>query len=620
MRGCLSLCFVICAALGCAGGGPLPSEGGLAMPSLSSIEAPIPILPGSLVRAHGTLVGISDDVRLVMRDESEGSEVTLWRNGGAIDEELLFSLDSSGVAAFGVGVRNVEATLFEGDRHSESISLTIEIETSLAISLLPLGDSTVHRNDAFLLRGNGFLGAGEGSVTIGFSGTYTRARDAAVSSVNTRLPVAIADLVSRDRGFVVLSTALGGIEAGVFDGTVSLQSRLLEGQITSSDPRHVTLTFVDPEVFSFGSPTTSLGAYVRVLGAGFVGGAESSDEVTTLRLSGTFTDERGTERTLSSTELVPEFVSGSEVRFPLDAVPEETTLISSLFGAARGTFEGTIVPVTVKGTVEVEGYAAPLSLTLGPVTQVVLLQFLPGYFDSLLRFGLAQASSQIASGLVERVSAIFADYAVDVRLEAPEDFPRTGYSIVDIGGPDPSGRGLFGYDNSPGKDVGNLRLYDALGGVNAEQQMDGSPGYGGVFVESVLFYSAHPNLPPIMVGAAPDSDPLFDSVFDPVRERAATVEELRGIGNAARVEQVRAAVHAFSALIGETIAHELGHSFGLAQPYGSTTTYHDPNDEPGCLMEFGTNRPFGERAELDGFETTHLCADAPDYLESILGR
>ena len=33
---------------------------------------------------------------------------------------------------------------------------------------------------------------------------------------------------------------------------------------------------------------------------------------------------------------------------------------------------------------------------------------------------------------------------------------------VDIEGPDPNALGLLGYDNTPGKDVGNQRLFDRI--------------------------------------------------------------------------------------------------------------------------------------------------------------
>ena len=84
---------------------------------------------------------------------------------------------------------------------------------------------------------------------------------------------------------------------------------------------------------------------------------------------------------------------------------------------------------------------------------------------------------------------VYAGINVEFRTEPPLDFAQ--YAEVDIGGPDPNGLGLLGYDNTPGKDVGNSRLYDRIGGVNAATQGDGFPGYGGVFSDNFLGFSAH---------------------------------------------------------------------------------------------------------------------------------
>ena len=73
-------------------------------------------------------------------------------------------------------------------------------------------------------------------------------------------------------------------------------------------------------------------------------------------------------------------------------------------------------------------------------------------------------------------------------------------------------------------------------------------------------------------------------------------------------------------MIGETSAHELGHSLGLASPFGSRTTFHNAGNEPGCLMDSGSSRPLGERANEPGFTATHICGDGPEYLDEILGR
>ena len=69
-------------------------------------------------------------------------------------------------------------------------------------------------------------------------------------------------------------------------------------------------------------------------------------------------------------------------------------------------------------------------------------------------------------------------------------------------------------DNTPGKDVGNLRLSDSIGGSNAEVQEDGAPGYGGVFIESYLWWSSHPELSLERPAGAPPVDPLFDEILN----------------------------------------------------------------------------------------------------------
>jgi hypothetical protein len=254
------------------------------------------------------------------------------------------------------------------------------------------------------------------------------------------------------------------------------------------------------------------------------------------------------------------------------------------------------------------------------VRQVVHLRFLPGFYDSLERFGLGSAAGgPIEEAIVQRIESIFEGVNLDVRLEEPDDFDPTAFAIVEIGGPDPNGNGLFGYDNSPGKDIGNVRLFDRIGGANAETQADGYPGYGGVFVESMLWWSTHPDLPFERPLSSPEPDPLFDELFDPVRNERATLAEVQGAGDAARVADVRRALDALASIIGETASHEIGHSLGMAQPYGSSTAFHNDFDGDGCLMDRGGERPLGERSQQPGFARSTFCYDEPGYLLEILG-
>ena len=112
----------------------------------------------------------------------------------------------------------------------------------------------------------------------------------------------------------------------------------------------------------------------------------------------------------------------------------------------------------------------------------------------------------------------------------------------------------------------------------------------------------------------------FDEIFDPVRSHPATFAEAEGAGDPDRVAAVARAIRALSSIVGETTSHELGHSLGLAHPYGPRDAYHDEGDDEGCIMEPGSSRPLGERAAEPGFAETHFCYDEPDYLATILAR
>jgi hypothetical protein len=381
----------------------------------------------------------------------------------------------------------------------------------------------------------------------------------------------------------------------------------------------MVLDFVPPEVFAVEPGVASLGRILLVRGAGFLGEEGGRDEATVLVWDGTFTDASGAATPLDRVEVVPDLAGNDLARWTLAAEVRGDALVSTLFGAARGRFEGTLTPLALAGRdAELLGAAFRLNLEVGPIVQVIYISFLPSFSESLSLFGLTVASPEIEDLVVATVATLYAPWSVDIRRAPPADFDANHVSVVELGGPDPNGLGLFGLDNSPGKDVGNLRLADRIGGANWETQADGSPGYGGVFVETLAWWSEHPPRGGERPAGAPLPDPLFDQVFDPVRRRFATRAEVRGEGEAARVAQVQRAIAALATVAGESAAHEIGHSLGLAQPDGPDTVYHDPVDEPGCLMDRGPERPFGERAALPGFAPTRFCHDAPAYLDRIL--
>ena len=216
---------------------------------------------------------------------------------------------------------------------------------------------------------------------------------------------------------------------------------------------------------------------------------------------------------------------------------------------------------------------------------------------------------------------------IEFRTEPVTDFAL--FENVDLVGVDPNDMGLFGYDNSPGKDNGNQRLYDQLGGVNALTQQDGYPGYGGVFVRSLMGFSKHPGQFAQPRRRAPT--PTFDKIFDPFRadcggkpitlggprRRRRRARRRHGLPGAAIARrEIACAIFVMGNLIGGTLAHEIGHSLGLANPYADG--FHDAGDEPNRLMDAGGDRPFLERAELLGQGPGVFCDDEYSYLRQIM--
>jgi hypothetical protein len=249
--------------------------------------------------------------------------------------------------------------------------------------------------------------------------------------------------------------------------------------------------------------------------------------------------------------------------------------------------------------------------------------------SSLRLFGLRAADALIRKRAILVNERIYQTLNVEFRDEPVTDFAL--YAIVDVAGPDPNNEGLFGYDNTPGKDVGNERLYDRIGGVNATTQADHYAGFGGVFTEAFFAFSDHPRA----LGKSTAPDALFDELFDPFRPdgdgRELTATELASLApeeltsgdgcpaaSGDRRRQISCAVWALGNLIGSSLAHELGHSFGLADPFGSPTVFHDPGDLPNRLMETGDGRPLDERSLLRGAGPSEFCDSEYTYMRSIL--
>jgi len=619
VRACLFLWLTV--ALGaCGPASPTPPDGGgNEQPVILEAIVASPALEGSAIEVRGLgLDRLGLDARLAMDRSGEPVSV-LDVVPGSTGDSLLFLLSSDAVTQLGAGIHTVDISATGNGLRSAPYPLMLRLVNELPVDLFEPPSGEAHRNDVAVVNGNGIITATEGELAAHFVGTFTLDAGGASTAVDVSLPVHPLERGDRERGVLVLTTDLGGLQPGTFDGTVQLTSRLSGGVTSESATLSTSLHFNSPDLYSLDPVAATVGQILTILGAGFLGGSERPDETTVIRLEGMFTPSGGAApEPFPAEELVPTWISGSEVQIVVEPAIRRDVLASELFGHARGTFAGQATPITIVGREELAGAAVPFGFALGPVRQVVYVRFLPGFYSSLSLFGLAQAAPEVEAAVEARMQGIYEGWNVDLRFEEPDDYVRTAYAVLEVGGPDPNGVGLFGYDNTPGKDIGNLRLFDSIGGTNADTQMDGYPGYGGVFVESFLYWSAHPDLPGERPFGAPDADPMFDMIFDPVRAQPATRDEARGEAGAERNDAVEAAISALASIIGETASHELGHSLGMAQPFGSPTIYHNDFDGEGCLMDSGGSRPLGERMALPGFSTTTFCYDHPDYLDEIL--
>src|SRR5205823_4671227 len=140
-----------------------------------------------------------------------------------------------------------------------------------------------------------------------------------------------------------------------------------------------------------------------------------------------------------------------------------------------------------------------------------------------------------------------------------------------------------------------MRFNDYIGGSNAASAQEGFYAFGGVFIESFLAMS-----PSVRI----DGEPLpiasarFDDIFKSfVPEMGGREIELSEISSGPRSPGVAEAIRVLGNLIGSTVSHEFGHSLGMSIEPGN---FHNLDDEPNELMDSGSNRPFEERAQIDG--------------------
>jgi hypothetical protein len=604
---------------------------GLERLALTDIE-PRLWLPGSHVAVYGASFVDSalGTATLSLRGQVSGQAVSFTVALTYVDPRTLsFDVDPAVLGGasgtFDGDIMLAFDSLIDGRSHAAP---TVHAQLGFAQMLSPRLDQMATEprfvNDPVGVAGDGFLlGGGEGETRAVLDGCFQPDGQQGCTAISgVEIPAQPANPFDRTAIVFPYATSLSGIRPGSFHGQVKLRNVLSDGETAESATTPVSWTIGRPRIVGATPTGASLGQFLFVQGRGFVGGPP--DEATLLKVSGTFTPEAGGGAPVQvQVSLVPEFQSGSVVRYVLDEQDALGHLVD--LRQSAGHFSAMVTPNVRKGGDALDGDGAQIELDLLHVKQVVWVRFLDSYQSALRRFGLLAVDTQIRDRILGVAQRDYLGVNIEFRTDEPKDFAL--YSTVDIGGVDPTGQGQFGFDNTPGKDSGNLRLFDHLGGFNATTQSDGYPGYGGIFPEQFLGFSEHPH----GVLQRPDHTPLFDHIFDPFRPDSGGGEASDADGQALlppladgsgcpardRPSQLQCAVFVLGNLIGTTTSHETGHSLGLAYPNNDTPCgdmYHDCGDMPNRLMENGGSRPFPERAELVGQGPGVFCQEEFEYM------
>lgn len=594
----VALLLVACETAGKAGGDDEHAADRTAR--ILSVSAPSPLYPGSWIEVQCDRGGLPAEFVFWPADESFTNMTTVREHDGRVGFRFEVSVDDPLYPNLSEGPNlfRLEAVFPSGER-----TAVVDWEANLGRALAPTVDFVTEAGfygAAVVVHGAGFPLFGEGTLRADLDGSFTPDDGGDAFATQATATMSLVEEGARDRASFRVPTALGEGRPGRFEGQVAVKLTPWLGEPTTVRALPLTLEIGAPALFGATPAAVALGEEIRLEHGGLV-----SDDVawSLVVLEGRFEGAGLGQRPVHDVDLIPRIDGDGTATVHFAAAVFEDALVAESFGAAQGRFEGTLTARVAGPDTVTESTPLDVVIELLGVRQAVALTYLPGYYESLYRYGLQAASLELASRIEERVAAIYDGLGVRISTGMPEGVDPQHVTRVEIGGPDPNGLGLFGFDNTPGKDIGNLRLSDVIGGENAETQQDGYPGYGGVFIESYLYWKGEPD---------------FDAVFAPVMAEPVGITELLAPGDDARAAQVEAAVSALANVIAETIAHELGHAMGLANPDFPSGAFHNAGDGPGCLMDVGEDRPFGERAGLPGYEPTHFCQGHDAYLSEVL--
>lgn len=611
-----------------------PEQSGVAGLLLGGLEVnevgPVPLIAGSRLTIRGAgfappevadvIVVLRGDVgdrhvEIAVRPQRDSSEQIAITLVGEVADAMLGSQPGAlPPGSVFIGDLLVQRTPV-GEAPYKEVGVKVELPLSGALQpqLVSLTPSELHPGETIRLAGDGFLHPSEGISLVTFEGHFTTIAPVTELDVaGLYLPAAPPDPLRRDVLEVELTPDVFGVLPGTFDGTVRVENSALDGAVTASADLSIDGTkLAAPRIDEVRPTAAARGQLVEFHGLGLLPADGLLQAGVLVVLDGLFTPHRGPAQQWSGVhaqalfpdEQVDHTVAGVVLRVTRD-------LDGQPVGIAKtpGVFEGTVAPLVFSGADSVSGEALPLTFEILSPRQWVYLKFLPAFDDALEAFGLLAERDAVIARILQVNRRDYEGVNVFFATEPPDDFVE--YSIVEVGGEDPNGSSLLGLDNTAGKDVGNVRFDDVIGGFNAETRARGFAAYGGIFAAELL------NLSPTLADSALASS-RFDDIF------AATVPSLGGVsaaageseGDDARGQAIRTAAHTLGNLVGNTITHEVGHTLGLSALQGQ---FHNVGDEGPYIMDSGIHRSFEERAELDGYGPGVFSPFNRDYLADIL--
>lgn len=511
-----------------------------------------------------------------------------------------------------------------GRSRLSNIHLAFQPDMVPSVQQFNVGDA--YPNTHIPVSGNGFLRANEGTTwaVIDKGGLEFKDRDSSVNLAGKR--IALEWRGNRNKAFFPLDPTILGVQEGNFHMTLHFENELESGQtFVGQQSFQISGTLQAPYVSKVTPNRASRGQLIELSGAGFVPDApDSQDHTMFFRYQGSFEPSGSGKRdriafsAQKPLEIAPNKIKNSKtavqkIRYQ---VTDDRKLAG--LGAVPGTFEGTITPILLGPRGQQTGQSKQLSFEIAPTKQVVYLKFLPAFSRGLQEYGLRGAENAIRDRILEVANRDYSDYNVEFRAKKPTDF--ADFATLELGGPDPTGGGHFGYDNSfneVAKDTGNLHLDDYLGGINARSDREFNAPYGGIFIAEFSFFSKklNPN--------NPHASKQFDRILSPFMPKLGgkpiRANEWPG---GPRSDKIRRAVQMVGNVIGNTVTHELGHSLGMTYVPSDDSKPGPPfhNQVPGpFIMDAGSERPFAERAELNG-QPPRFNKRNKQYLERILPK